>query len=264
MAKYLKEQDHDSIIQYASDLHLEFPQNKAFLKANQLICKGDVLLLAGDIVPFVSMEKHKDFFSYISDHFPVSYWIPGNHEYYYFDVAKKSGTINENIRSNVHLVNNLAVNINNARFIFSTLWSKISPANQWEIERGMSDFQVIKYKGYRFSSGQFNYLHEESLLFLEAELKIKTQRKSVVVTHHVPTFMNYPEQYKGDVLSEAFATELFALIDSFGPDYWIYGHHHQNSPPFEIGKTQLLTNQLGYVQMAEHHFFSKEKTILIP
>lgn len=251
-------------MQYASDLHLEFPQNKAFLKANPLICKGDVLLLAGDIVPFVAMEKHQDFFSYISDHFPVTYWIPGNHEYYYFDIAKKSGEVNEKIRSNVHLVNNLSIDINDTRFIFSTLWSKISTAYQWEIERGMSDFQVIKYKSHRFSAEQFNHLHEESMNFLVPELKRKNEGKSVVVTHHIPTFINYPRQYKGDVLNEAFATELFELIETFGPDYWIYGHHHQNIPDFEIGKTHLLTNQLGYVQAGEHHLFNNEKIIIIP
>jgi len=36
-------------------------------------------------------------------------------------------------------------------------------------------------------------------------------------------------------LNEAFAVELFELIEDSGPDYWIYGHHHNNIPDFSIG-----------------------------
>ncbi len=246
-------------IQYCSDLHLEFKENKNFLKQFPIKQEGEILLLAGDVLLFKLMNEHDDFLDYISDNFETTYWIPGNHEYYHFDAATKCGILNEKIRGNVFLVNNTTINHGNISFIFSTLWSKISPANEWQIERRMSDFHVIKYNGFRFSSVQFNQLHEKSLSFLKQELESKPSGKTVVVTHHAPTFLNYPEKYKGDLLNEAFAVELFDLIESSGPDYWIYGHHHCNTPVFSIGKTQLLTNQLGYVQSNEHHLFSREK-----
>ena len=251
------------IAQYASDLHLEFPENKDFLKINPLNPMGDVLLLAGDIVPFAVMEKHADFFSYVSDHFKTTYWIPGNHEYYYFDAATKCGVLNEKIRENVFLVNNTSVQNENVRFIFSTLWSKIRPAYQWQIEHGVSDFRVIKFNGFRFSSVQFNQLHDESLMFIKKELQNKTEGKTVVVTHHLPTYMNYPEKYIGSVLNDAFAVELCDLIESKGPDFWIYGHTHQNVPAFEIGTTKLLTNQLGYVRCNEHASFRNDVLIYL-
>ena len=110
-------------VQYCSDLHLEFPKNKNFLKQFPIEPIGEILLLAGDIVPFAIMDKHKDFFDYISDHFETTYWIPGNHEYYYFDAAKKCGTLNEKIRSNIFRVNNTAVQCGNNNLIFSNIWS---------------------------------------------------------------------------------------------------------------------------------------------
>jgi hypothetical protein len=84
-----------------------------------------------------------------------------------------------------------------------------------------------------------------------------------VVTHHVPTFLHYPEQFKYSSINEAFATDYLDFIFENGPDFWIYGHHHQNTPKFKIGETHLLTNQLGYVAQGEHLSFDAGKTFEI-
>lgn len=249
--------------QYASDLHLEFPDNKEFLLSNPLKPVADTLLIAGDLLCFAGMESHNDFFDFLSDNFQNTYWIPGNHEYYRFDASQKSGTLNEKIRSNVFLVNNISVRQGNVKLIFSTLWSKIKAEDAWYVERGMNDFKLIKFGDSWFSYKHFNQLHEECLGFLSSELEKKDAEKSIVITHHIPTLMNYPRRYKGDILNSAFAVELFDLIESAGPDYWIYGHHHNNVPEFEIGKTRLVTNQLGYVQMNENRSFSQNKCVIV-
>jgi len=248
-------------LQYVSDLHLEFPANKEFLKQHPLQPVGDVLVLAGDIVPFAVMDRFKDFFSYLSDHFETTYWLPGNHEYYRFDIAEKSGVLHEKIRSNVFLVNNTAVVYQNTKLVFSTLWSKISEGYQWQIERSLNDFHVIKNKGFRFSAEAYNQLHEQCLSLVQTEIENNTEEKLAVFTHHCPTFLNYPEQYKGDILNEAFATELYDLIETSNISSWVYGHHHTNTPAFTIGNTKLLTNQLGYVEQNEHGLFEANKCI---
>ena len=247
-------------IQYCSDLHLEFLENREFLKLNPLKPKGDILLLVGDISPFAVMDKQTEFINYVSDNFQFTYWIPGNHEYYYSDAASRSGVMNEKIRDNVFLVNNVVIHHDDLRFIFSTLWAKINPHNEWNLQQSLSDFQVVKSNGEQFTPYHFNLLHQDCFNFIQLEIKKPHSGKTVVATHYVPTFFNYPEKYKGDSLNEGFAVELFDFIEASNADCWIYGHHHYNTPDFAIGKTQLLTNQLGYVKYGEHQSFKHDKT----
>ena len=98
---------------------------------------------------------------------------------------------------------------------------------------------------------------------IEEATNKKPSKKRVIVTHHVPTLHFYPEKYIGSDLNEAFAVELFDLIEEAKADFWIYGHHHCNVQPFKIGTTQLLTNQLGYVKQNEHKLFNHSAIIEI-
>jgi predicted phosphohydrolase len=250
-------------IQYASDLHLEFPENKKFLKRNPLLPGGDILLLAGDIVPFAEMDKHNDFFSYISDTFKTTFWIPGNHEYYGSDISDRVGSFNEKIKDNLFLLNNVSVIQEDLKIIFTTLWTSISLANQFEIKQRLSDFHAIKFNRKGLTSDHYNLLHEQCRSFLNEELSKAGTGKKVIVTHHVPTFMNYPEKYKGDNLNEAFAVEMHNDVLRSETDYWIFGHHHSNTHDFVIGSTKLITNQLGYVKYRECPDFETKKIITI-
>ena len=244
-----------SSIQYCSDLHLEFPENAAFIKRNPIQREAEILVLSGDIVPLKWKDKFDDFFNFVSDNFEKTYWIPGNHEYYHFDLFDKSGKLHESIKSNVFLVNNTSVIHDEKKLIFSTLWSKIREANKWVIEKTMNDFQLIHYKGFRFSAEQYNQLYDESIAFIQDEVKAAHSEKVLVFTHHCPTLMNYPPQYKGNNLNDAFATEHFEFIETSNIHAWVYGHTHCNTPEFKISNTRMLTNQLGYIEYDEQFGF---------
>lgn len=249
------------LIQYCSDLHLEFPANKKYLETNPIKPEGEILLMAGDIIPFTEIEKENDFFNFLSGSFGHTYWIPGNHEYYRSDIAERTGTFHEKIRSNVSLLNNITIDHYGVRLLFSTLWSKINPAQEFVIQKSMADFRLIKNNGKKMTVDDYDQLHEDCLVFLVNELSNMNNKKTIVATHHLPTFFNYPEKYRYSELNTAFATELFDLIERSNVDYWIFGHSHEVVPDFKIGRTTLTTNQLGYVEYGEHLNFVSNRII---
>lgn len=248
-------------IQYCSDLHLEFKENRNFLLKNPLIPSGDILLLAGDIIPFALLKEHDYFFDFISANYERVYWVPGNHEYYHYDLGDVKNPLYKKIRKNVFLVNNQIISHKSVNFIFSTLWSSISPQNELVVQQRVSDFSLIKTQGEKITSAHFNSMHQTDYAFLKTALNASGSKANVVVTHHVPTFLNYPEQYKNSNINEAFAVELHDFILNSNAAYWIYGHHHHNTPEFTIGNTIMLTNQLGYVQQQEQKGFKTNSII---
>lgn len=97
--------------------------------------------------------------------------------------------------------------------------------------------------------------------FIEDSLQVADGKKNVVVTHHVPTLLNYLKEYKNSLINESFVVELYDLIEKHQPEVWIYGYSHINTAEFSIGKTRMLTNQLGYVEMGEQDTFRFDAVI---
>jgi len=237
-------------IQYCSDLHLEFEKNNDYFKKHKLKTVGDVLILAGDIIPMIQESMNNDFFNYISDHYEMAFWIPGNHEYYYNNINFHIKELNTEIRKNIKLVNNSVIEYHDIKFIFTTLWSKISQKNEKLIEERVADFDLISVDGKKLNAQSFNKLHHESLKLLESNAGIGN-KKVVVVTHHVPSRLCNIDIHNKSEINEAFCVDITHFIEKSNVNFWIYGHNHFNQKPIYIGKTILLTNQMGYMHLNE-------------
>ncbi|MBN2520365.1 MAG: metallophosphoesterase [Bacteroidales bacterium] len=244
-------------IQYCSDLHLEFDQNNLYIERNPLTVIGDILVLAGDVVPLDDKFLNNNFFRFITDNYKKVFWVPGNHEFYYKDISEYSKSYHIRLSEKLSIVHNTEVQYENIRLIFSTLWSNISTTYQKIIETSVSDFLCISNKNKKFKTSDFNRLHNESLEFLKNTVKNATE-KTVIVTHHLPSSLCNSPAFAKSIINEAFCVDLTNFIENCNAGFWIYGHSHFNQNPLFLGNTILLTNQLGYVQFNEHKKFRKD------
>jgi predicted phosphodiesterase len=251
-------------IQYASDLHLEFSDNSRYLRNNPLKPVGDILILAGDIgyLNDDNYSKHP-FWDYVSDNFQQVIVAIGNHELYkYYDLAQIPQGLVCSIRDNVKCYYNATVQIGDINFIVSTLWARIPLEEAYITERGVSDFHRILYNGEPLTFDNFNREHDRCFQFIQNVVTKSSAKHIVVVTHHVPSFQLVSPDFAESKINGAFTVELGEYIASSPIDYWIYGHSHRNIDKV-IGKTQCVSNQLGYVFHNEHHSFDLGKIIEI-
>ena len=245
-------------LQYASDLHLEFAENRNYIDNGGIEPMGDVLVLAGDVsyLGDRNMMKRR-FFDWCAEHFRETFIVPGNHEFYGgYDIAHTMEDYEFAFRDNVRYLNNKSVVLGDTEMFFTTLWTKISPLHMWEIQMGMNDFKHGRLEGAQLFALDVDGLHRRCLEWLDSALKTSTAAHKVVVTHHCPTLRSAFNGYPGGALNSAFQVDLDAFIEASGVDYWIYGHtHYAGGSGSKIGETVLLCNQLGYVFQNEHQFF---------
>ena len=245
-------------IQFVSDLHLEFPQNRTWLAKHPLEVTGDILLIAGDTayldVPDSGQDNYSsyEFWDWASGHYDQVIVCFGNHEFYgYYDLATMPDGYSKQIRHNVNAYYNSVVHLGDTDIIVSTLWSHIEPYNAYITEHGVSDFYRIKYNGYRLSSDHFNSEHERCLRFVKQAVEESEAKTKIVLTHHVPTQLCTAAEFRDSNINGAFTVELGDYIADSGIDCWIYGHSHRNIDA-QIGKTKIISNQLGYVSHGEY------------
>ncbi len=251
-------------IQYASDLHLEFSANSAYLSEHPLDVAGDILVLAGDIA-YLGDDNYTShpFWNWASKNYEQVLVVPGNHEFYrFYDLAGMEDEDVGEIRDNIHYYYNNVVRIGDVDIILSTLWSHIDDRDASYTEHRVNDFHQIKYGKGILTYKDFNREHERCLKFIKKAVQNSTATHKIVVTHHVPSFQLCAPEFEGSSLNGAFTVELEDYIKDSEIDYWVYGHSHRNINKI-IGNTQCLSNQLGYVFADEHLTFSSRANILI-
>ncbi|MGY4878241.1 metallophosphoesterase family protein [Vreelandella aquamarina] len=230
-----------------SDLHLEHFDDARDLPD----VPADVVILAGDIHTGV---KGLQWAAGRFANLPVIY-VAGNHEYYGHSIPELSaGLRSEAKRLGIHLLDNTSVEIGGVQFIGSTLWTDFrlyenDPAHRLEAtyEKAlafMPDFNIIEQPdGVTFTPEESQRLHKRAVQWLEHELEAPFAGPKVVITHHAPLPSCIPNQYQGDALSPAFASDLSRLMGK--SVLWVHGHVHETVDVNCMG-TRVIANPGGY------------------
>lgn len=248
------------IIQYASDLHLEYPKNRDYVAQNPIQPVGDILILAGDIVTNTGRHKIQHLYDQWQQQFKYIISIPGNHEFYGSDVAESYPTLNEKLAPNHYLLNNATIELDGVRFIASILWTHGPEDQMKKLEKKSNDYRLIKYgaggaSAVKLRAADMSVMHAQSVHFLTHELAKPFAGKTVVITHHLPSYslMGFAA-YMG-ILKYYCASNLNRLLKAHPVDYWVFGHLHQTIDRKMFG-THFVSNPLGYMNELQHRDFS--------
>jgi predicted phosphodiesterase len=132
-------------VQLLSDLHFEYDADGGEAFARSVEVAGDVLVLAGDILPLQSLEAVRRAFGWFCARFPHVVYVPGNHEYYKTSPVEADALLAAcaGALPNLHVLNPGLAVIDGTRFVGGTMWF---PATEDEPRyRGfLTDFSLIR------------------------------------------------------------------------------------------------------------------------
>jgi predicted phosphodiesterase len=258
--------------QIASDLHLEFYE-KVTMFTSIIKPSADYLVLAGDI-GYPLHANYKQFITDVSQHFKKVFIIAGNHEYYQMSITTLTmDEINKKITDlcndlpNVTYLNNTSVELNNDIVILgTTLWTNVPTHLKSYIGQHMNDYKHI-YK--RVNNGILKNitvddtcaLHKKNVEWLKGDINKyqDTNKKLIIVSHHLPSNVFIAEKYKNHPLQNGFVTNLEYLMKE-PICVWIAGHTHSNINT-EFNKIKCVVNPMGYPN--ENMDFKNDQVIII-
>lgn len=204
-------------VQLISDVHLEFgsfelPESDADL----IVAAGDIGIGTSGIEWLARLEK------------PVIY-VAGNHEFYGLEYNDTVTRIREASRGgNVKFLENDSVIIGGVRFLGCSLWTDLGGSENENFERlkkSVNDFRKVKMGDRPFNHDDFLRLHESSRKWLEEALAEPFEGKTVIVTHHAPTFWSWQERFD-DPMLHAYCNDLKSLLHEHEINFWLHGHTH--------------------------------------
>ncbi len=270
-------------VSLASDLHLEFMTKlkaKEFRREPIANWKNtdntDILLLAGDILVPNGLTYQSFvadvFFENITKEWEHIYYIPGNHEYYHGVFPDYNKQLQEYLKNfGVHFMELQTVDFGvNYQLIGASLWTDMddqNPVTMRQAQFGINDYSCIKYSGGDILTPAMTvqyHIASRDYVFRRVRLGAKNGKKSIVMSHHGPTFASIAPEFQGDPLNGAYCSDLSKQIleNTESIPLWVHGHMHHKTHYF-VDQTQVICHARGYYNYEFWQDNYKPRTIIL-
>lgn len=210
---------------------LEAPDNDADI----IVAAGDIGVGAQGLDWLKALNK------------PVIY-IAGNHEFYTQEYQQTLQLLRKQCAgSNVHFLENDCFIFQGVRFLGCTLWADLFVDGDKKAEalgKTLNDFRKIQFAQKSFDTVQFSQLHQGSKAWLEQELAQPFSGKTVVITHHAPSFWSWKDSAQA-LKKLAYCNDLKPLLHEYEIAVWFHGHVHTPGD-YRIAGARILCNPRGY------------------
>ncbi len=239
------------LIQLVSDLHQEMRDEALQALPGWRDPDADLLVMAGDICNWVEGSQLRALRAAVAGWKRVLY-VPGNHEYY--DGSPGPCTvkaIQELLGSSIDVAYTPGFRvIGDKRFLCGTMWYRLSAVSalpgavpyqgRWH-DRAKGRYRT--FNDFRFTKDLAPWCYQQNDSF-RACLDF-LQPGDVVVTHHLPSSLSTPQQFRNEIDNCFFVCDVEAEIKGLKPSAWLHGHTHT---PFDygLGSTRVVANPLGY------------------
>lgn len=222
--------------------------------------KDAILLIPGDIGEVNRFNNYRNIIEVLSSKFKEVLMVPGNHEYYRSNITKVHRILKDLDDSivNFHFLQNDFRIFDDIIILGGTLWTDYdggNPITKLQAKLEMNDYRYIRhgppneYWKRTFSPDDAEFFHHETKSFLKETLDkqrdICDTIKTVVMTHHAPSFSSVDPNYVGDHLNGCYCSNLDYFVDGLNVNVWVHGHIH-SSHNYMLGDTRVICNPRGY------------------
>lgn len=118
----------------------------------------------------------------------------------------------------------------------------LNPDGTWKIKMKKRSESTVR----PFTPQDHAYFFNFSIGYIKEKVQEYKHKPIIIVTHHAPSPYSISPEYKGDILSAAFASNLNEfIIDNPQIRVWAHGHVHS---PFDyiLGQTRVVCCPFGY------------------